>query len=230
MRLTVGPLPPAVYWRRRAVVLGSLLAVIVLVTYSCGGSGGADPAARTAGATASPAPDTAAGTTAPPADAARQTDEPAQSPAPSAPASPAAPDGQATGGPPDPGVCTDDEIRVTPVPATGQLPAGAPLDISLKIKNISQRTCRRDVGADQQELYLKEQGGAEKIWSSDDCGGIRGTNVESFTPGFERAYEVSWTGQASTNCKDRPVPEPGAYDLFGRVGTKRSNPVTLTLT
>ena len=37
MRTTVGPLPPAVYWRRRAVVLGAVLLVALLWFVSCGG-------------------------------------------------------------------------------------------------------------------------------------------------------------------------------------------------
>ena len=38
MRTTVGPLPPAVYWRRRAVVLGALLLAAVLLFVACGGN------------------------------------------------------------------------------------------------------------------------------------------------------------------------------------------------
>ena len=38
MRLTVGPLPPAVYWRRRAVVLGAGLLFLIVLLYSCTGS------------------------------------------------------------------------------------------------------------------------------------------------------------------------------------------------
>jgi len=37
MNLTVGPLAPAVYWRRRAFVAGALLVVVLLLVYSCGG-------------------------------------------------------------------------------------------------------------------------------------------------------------------------------------------------
>ena len=40
MRLTVGPLPPAVYWRRRAVVLGGVIAVIFTLTYACSSAAG----------------------------------------------------------------------------------------------------------------------------------------------------------------------------------------------
>ncbi|PWU56344.1 hypothetical protein DLE60_26410, partial [Micromonospora globispora] len=48
MRLTVGPLPPAVYWRRRAVVLGAGLLFLIVLLYSC-----SDPG-RNTGGTAKP--------------------------------------------------------------------------------------------------------------------------------------------------------------------------------
>src|SRR5690349_13528445 len=41
MRLTVGPLSPNVYWRRRAVVLAGALVVVLIIAYSC--SGGDEP-------------------------------------------------------------------------------------------------------------------------------------------------------------------------------------------
>ena len=38
---------------------------------------------------------------------------------------------------------------------------GAVVDLQLKIKNMSDRTCSRNVGADLQEIFIKS--GAEKI-------------------------------------------------------------------
>lgn len=215
MRLTVGPLPPAVYWRRRAVVLGSALLVVILLAYSCGGSGDEGSNAKNAGATTSPPPSSVAPSK-PPATPSQPS---AQSPT-TASAAPAV----------DPDLCTDSELQVMPVPASQQVPRGATVQITLKIKNVSKRTCSRDVGADLQELYIVARSGGQKIWSSDDCGGLRGNNVESFPPNIEHAYTVNWNGLATTNCKDRPTPEAGEYQLYGRVGTKRSAPVTLTLT
>jgi hypothetical protein len=46
----VGPLPPSVYWRRRAIVLGVPLVLILAVAYSCSGSG-SKPAAHTSATT-----------------------------------------------------------------------------------------------------------------------------------------------------------------------------------
>ena len=65
---------------------------------------------------------------------------------------------------------------------------GAVVDLQLKIKNTSDRTCSRNVGADLQEIFIKS--GAEKIWSSDTCGKVQGSDVQSFTPNFERSYQV----------------------------------------
>jgi hypothetical protein len=229
MRLTVGPLPPAVYWRRRVVVLGAGLLFLIVVLYSCGGSGNS-----TAKQSASPTPTVESPsspvltpeTGAPPADSGPPP-PPADAPAPttdtpsvSAPAPPAG------------SSCTDAEMSVTPVPSQTSAKRGATIDLQLKIKNISQRTCSRDVGPDPQEIYIKL--GAQTVWSSDTCSISRGSRIESFTPGFERTYQVSWNGKDAGKCAEGvasgPTPNAGDYQVFGRLGAKRSDPVKLTIT
>jgi hypothetical protein len=231
--MTVGPLPPAVYWRRRVVVLGGLLLVIILLAYSCGSPGKSDASSNKAsttgiGSSASVGtqtePSTTAGSVTPTADATTTA-----GPTVSATKGDAAPDGGASPSV-DPDLCTDDEMLITPVPASKQVPAGATLQLTIKIKNKSSRTCKRDVGADLQELYIVVGAGAQKVWSSDDCGGARGNDVAQFTPNFERAYSIVWNGRYSTTCTSQKVPTPGEYQLYGRLGTERSAPVTLTLT
>ncbi|MGK5672484.1 hypothetical protein ACSNOB_06530 [Micromonospora sp. URMC 106] len=239
MRLTVGPLPPAVYWRRRAVVLGAGLLFLIVLLYSCTGSdrnagrsGDAQPSAGAASPGASPeatgpvlspqtgepSPGASGGPgAADPSGGTTTTDTP-----PPAPVVPAA----------DDGTCTDAEITVTPVALPTSVVRGAVVDLQLKIKNRSERTCSRDVGADVQELFIKS--GAEKIWSSDTCGTGKGSDVQSFTPGFERSYQVGWNGRDSSKCASGvaagPNPPAGTYQVFARVGTKLSEPVKLTVT
>ncbi|SCL40096.1 hypothetical protein GA0074692_5595 [Micromonospora pallida] len=128
--------------------------------------------------------------------------------------------------------CTDAEISVTPVVAPSSVRSGGSVDLQLRIKNISDRTCRRDVGADLQELFVKS--GAEKVWSSDTCGTAKGSDVQSFTPNFERSYQVTWNGQDVSQCANgvangKPAPA-GTYQVFGRLDTKLSSPVKLTIT
>ncbi|GAA4564666.1 hypothetical protein GCM10023176_11150 [Micromonospora coerulea] len=242
MRLTVGPLPSAVYWRRRAVVLGAGLLFLIVLLYSCTGGD------RNTAATPGPSATSSA---------------PSSTPEPSGPVltpqsgGPSASSGDSGGGPGgseggeggpagagtattgapaapvvDDGTCTDAEILVTPValPATAQ--RGTVVNLQLKIKNKSQRTCSRDVGADLQELFIKS--GAEKVWSSDTCGTGKGSDVQSFTPGFERLYELGWNGRDTSRCANGVAAGPyapiGAYQVFARVGTKLSEPVKLTIT
>ncbi|MEU4566396.1 hypothetical protein [Micromonospora sp. NPDC023956] len=241
MRLTVGPLPPAVYWRRRAVVLGAGILFLIVVLYSCSGSGD-----NTASPERSPTPTPSAGDPAPTGSvltpqsgeppASAEPDVPGgggpggggpgtSSGAPPAPSGPVVPAGGANG-------CTDAEISVTPVVAPTSVRSGGPVDLQLRIKNTSDRTCTRDVGADLQELFVKS--GAEKVWSSDTCGTAKGSDVQSFSPGFERSYQVTWNGQDTTRCANGlangdPAPA-GTYQVFGRLDTKLSAPVKLTVT
>ncbi|MEU7981055.1 hypothetical protein AB0B63_21305 [Micromonospora sp. NPDC049081] len=242
MRLTVGPLPSAVYWRRRAVVLGAGLLFLVVLLYSCTrsgdtgttrGAGGPTSAPAAGGASptvASPAPGSASpsGAAGAPDSSAASSAEPGTNSAPSAdppaPASPARVD--------DDGTCTNSEVQVTPVALPAEVRQGAPVDLTLKIKNTSQRTCSRDVGADVQELFIKS--GAEKVWSSDTCGTGKGSDVQSFTPGFERTYQLTWNGMDASRCSQGvasgPNPPAGTYQVFARVGTKLSEPVKLVVT
>jgi hypothetical protein len=233
MRLTVGPLPPAVYWRRRAVVLGGLIFVMIVFYASCGGSGGSE-AGKKNNTSARPSA-TAADTPTATASAAATTDPPVVVEPPDEGGDPTA--GQAPGPPPGPpappqtGPCTNDEMALTPVPAKTSIKAGTPMDIRLKIANASSRTCARDVGADLQELRIVR--GAETIWSSDHCGAARGSDMRTFTSGGEREYMVTWNGRSSSKCTQGvpagPVPLAGDYQVLGRLGTKLSEPIKLVL-
>ena len=230
MRLTVGPLPPAVYWRRRAVVLGAGLIFVLVLFYSCNGlDSGATP--RHSGSSPSP-------TVKPTAVLTPETDSP---PPPDTDGGdePDAPAATTSGpvdmpAPPPPGeeACSDSEISVIPVPERTSFKRGVTIQLRLKIKNISNRTCSRDVGADLQEIYIRL--GVKLVWSSDTCSTVRANDVESFPPSLERDYQVPWNGRDVSRCANGAAsgdaPEAGEYQLFGRLGTKHSDPVRLTIT
>ncbi|WP_406078074.1 hypothetical protein [Micromonospora sp. NBC_00858] len=235
MRLTVGPLPPAVYWRRRVVVLGAGLLFLIVLLYSCTGSGrsgGKPQAGATSTSTATPGPGGSVltpQTGAPPASGSADPDT--GEPSPEITSNVVPPD--AAAGSVDDGTCTDAEISVTSVAQPTSVQRGAVVDLHLKIKNTSDRTCSRNVGADLQEIFIKS--GAEKIWSSDTCGKVKGSDVQSFTPNFERSYQVGWNGRDTTRCDNSglaagPFPPAGTYQVFARVGTKLSAPLKITIT
>ncbi|AGZ46520.1 hypothetical protein AFR_41330 [Actinoplanes friuliensis DSM 7358] len=243
------------YWRRRAVVLGALLLGVIVLFVSC--SGGDDDTKKRggSGSVSSQGPTPAPGASTP--------DDPEPSftdPGPGAgnPSLPDPGDLTATGpaskpsagagtDPNDPagddttdaniaaaagGTCTDAEMSVTPVPSTTTVRRGAPLAIRLKIKNISARTCTRDVGADLQELYIEQ--GVQKMWSSDTCSTVKGSEVRSFPPNGEREYNVTWNGKQANKCSAGlaagTAPAAGEYSLRGRLGAKVSAAVALDIT
>ncbi|WP_412737805.1 adhesin [Krasilnikovia sp. MM14-A1259] len=236
MRTTVGPLPPAVYWRRRAVVLGAVLLGVIVLFVNCSGS---DQGGKQANAAGSQAPTPAPATTTPSDQPSFADAEPGDGPSlpdpsdlttpPAAPPSAAAgnvPVTAAAGGP-----CTDAEVVVVAAPAATTIKRGASIEIKLKIKNVSARTCARPVGSDAQELYIDQ--GAQKVWSSDTCSTTNQPEVKSLTPGTILDYRVTWNGRMATKCEAGqavgPAPNPGQYEVHARLGTKIGPPVVLTI-
>jgi hypothetical protein len=253
MRTTVGPLPSAVYWRRRAVVLGALLLGVIVLFVSC--SGGDDKNTKrgtgAASRTSMPAPAKSTPDATPSFSDANPNAGPSL-PAPGdlqsgQPSLGGTADGSGTGSSSGPGqnpdgtnananapsgdTCADAEMSVTPVPAATSVKRGSPLTIRLRIKNIGSRTCKRDVGADPQELYIDQ--GARKYWSSDTCSNLHGSDVETFQPGAVREFTVTWNGRQTSKCSGGlaagPTPIAGNYEVRGRLGVKISDPAILTI-
>jgi hypothetical protein len=243
-----------VYWRRRAVVLGALLLVVIVLFVACSGGAGKDhnrgKGASSPTSRAAPAPSTPDNT---PSFSDANPNAGRSLPAPgdidsgqpnlgdgtvdcTGDGSPNGagqnPDGtNANANAPSGENCADSEMSVTPVPAATTVKRGTPLTIRLKIKNIGTRTCKRDVGADPQELYIDQ--GARKYWSSDTCSNVHGSDVETFAPGAEREFTVTWNGRETSTCSGGlaagPAPIAGQYEVRGRLGVKISNPVGLTI-
>ena len=249
MRTTVGPLPPAVYWRRRAVVLGALLLVVIVLFVAC--SGRDDTNSKQGRNTSSQYPIPAPASSTPDEEPSFSDAKPGGGPSLPAPGdlssqqptlgdgvgASGAPNGQGQAGTnanvtaPTGATCADAEMSVIPAPASTTVRRGTPVAIRLTIKNISARTCSRDVGADPQEIYIDR--GPRKYWSSDTCSTARSSDVRQFPPGAERQYIVTWNGRQSSKCVGGqaagPAPIPGQYEIRGRLGTKVSDPVILTI-
>jgi hypothetical protein len=223
MRLTVGSLPASVYWRRRAVVLGVLLLVVIIMWTSCSGPSKSD-ASKNAGVTTtespSPEPSPAASILTPTIGGSTTS-----SPTLFAPPATGDPGGSAAAVT----TCADTDLLLTAQPETALAPNGAYIKFFLKIKNTSGRACTRNLGADHQELYL--QSGTTKAWSSDVCQAVHGSELVTMAPNIEHEYSVNWNGLASNNgCTNRKPPGIGKYELFARLDTKISAPTTVQLT
>ena len=134
----------------------------------------------------------------------------------------------------DPDACADDEMLIVAEAQETTFAGGTPVRFTIRIRNDSERTCNRDIGGDQRELYLRQDSGtASRLWSSRDCGGPTGSDVKELTPAFETDHWVEWNGRSSDTCDEsEPGGEllpPGEYQLVARLGTAYSEPLTITI-
>jgi hypothetical protein len=222
MRLTVGPLSPNVYWRRRVVVLAGVLAVVLLITYSCSGDDepGKKPAANPATTGTSTETSTAQAL-------------PTITPNASEPSSGRPVTGGGTGvtGEGATGeTCTDTELLVTAASEKNSLRQSEPVTFSIRVKNVSTRLCSRDLSAQAQELYLEQN--STKQWSSDACNNATSTaDVRRLKPNDAQQFNVSWNGQGTADgCTNRQLLKAGTYQLRARLGNIISEPETITIT
>jgi hypothetical protein len=233
MNLTMGPLPASVYWRRRALLAAAVLVVIVLAMTMCGGPGssGATNAAAGTAAIASPTTSTAPtpghttqglapiiGGSAGPTGSTSAAPPPVATPPAARPSQPPAPVPT--------GPCQDGELSVTsgisPTPGV----YGGTFTLTLAVRNISARSCARDVGAGPQELRVLQAG--KLVWSSDDCGGPQSSDVRTFAPNIEARFYVSWNSYRVLphDCQlTGPPAAPGAYQVVARLGSLLGAPV-----
>jgi hypothetical protein len=228
MNLTVGPLPPAVYWRRRALVLGVVLLVVVLFVAMCSGSGESKSGA-TAPTTASP---TATSTIQRPViDGVPPSSAAASASSPSSPSS-ASPTTGAPAGPPS--ACLDSEMSLTVIVHVRK----DDVELQMKVKNISNRACSRDVGGTPQEIHVTTAAAQPTdpvVWSSDFCqAGNPQPDVRTFNPGIESILPVNpvlWSRRYVTaGCKAGNPAPLGAYAAVAKLGTLSSPAVPFTLT
>ena len=223
----VGKLPAAVYWRRRLTVLALVLAVL-------GGAGylgfllltGRDvepAAAASTGATRSPVRPPALERVVPSFESLSTPTPPTVLAADTVPA-PAAPPAPAPGD-----ACSDDmitlEVRTPPVVALGSKPT-----FELLVANVSAVPCVRSLDKGLQELLLLDLAGT-RVWGSNDCFPEASTDSRTLAPGETVAFPVIWGGLTSepTCTAARAAPPAGAYLLRGRLDTKISADVPLTL-
>ncbi|VXB95019.1 hypothetical protein [Frigoribacterium sp. 9N] len=206
----VGPQPPSVYWRRRAVLALGLIAVVVIIVLIVvrPGSGSAEPGA-------------AATTSSPPADAAPS--EPAATETAPAADATADPADTSTEGASDAATCSTRDIELKPVTDKTSYAATELPQISMSITNSGRADCSIDLGSAQQTLVITS--GEEQYWSSKDCQ-VNGTNqVVTLTAGQTLSTPpIAWdrTRSSADTCEStsrEPVTAGGAtYRLAVSVG------------
>lgn len=194
-------LPARVYWFRRALVLGTALALVFAVVHLATGSGSGptgDPVGPGLGA------EVVSGRTTP-------SPEPVD-PAPLGPSATktgSSKSGSATSDQvPSSGPCSIDDITVTPVRATSR--AGSTIPVGLRLTGI-RPACTFTVAPST--LAVKITKGDRRLWSSQDCPSAvqrRQVVVRSSAP---TTVQVRWSGRTSTGSCSRSNAwvAPGKY-------------------
>jgi hypothetical protein len=204
----VGPLPAAVYWRRRALVLTLLLSLL-----GGGGWAGYDLLTRPAGTAGTVVAASSAPLRPPPIPALEHV-------------TPVVADVVL---PPRYDRCPDAAIavRVTGPPA---VPAGTPATFQLVVTNTSASPCLRALDRGLQEVALLDAAGA-RVWDSNDCVPLTGSDDRTLAPRQPVSFPIAWKGLTSDpHCTAPPSPPaPGTYVLRGRLDTAVAPGVPLSL-
>lgn len=182
--LTRGPLPAKVYWRRRALVLGTALALVFAVGRLLGGgSDGAsdDPAAQQVAGRPSGSPTSTSSKAAEPTKKARP-NQPISPPTSRAPEL-AVPDGP----------CVDDDVLVTPV--ITEAVGGGDVAIQLDVRTVVDEACTWRVSP--AHLTVAITSGADDIWSSQQCPKAIPVQDLVVRSAVSAAITVVWNGKRS---------------------------------
>ncbi|CAM4477689.1 hypothetical protein NONI108955_32935 [Nocardia ninae] len=222
-----GPLPPEIYWRRRALAIGALVVALALViwlvlTVSRGGDSPGDSKPVAASSSSS--------TASKPADASTtKAAEPSESgtPAPSSAASSASNEPAAGAG-----QCPDQSLAIKisvdqPTYRVGEQP-----NFRIVITNISSVMCQRDMNLAQIQASVLSLDGQRRFWTSSDCSPVDESNARNLKPGEQALFTVRWSGTTSQQgCVGERVPVPaGAYQVIAQFGSLHSSPEPFNLT
>ena len=222
----VGPLPAAVYWRRRLVVLALLLAVLAGLAWLTVSllAGRSESGSASVSGTAQPSELPALERVVPPVSTFRAPGTTTVTPPvvqPPVEVKPAAP---APGGP-----CPD-EVLDLEVRTPGRAAVGSKPTFELVVVNTASVPCVRALDKQLQELVMVDAAGA-RVWGSNDCFPETSDDSRTLAPGETVVFPVVWGGLTSepTCTAPRNPPAPGSYLVRGRLDTVVSGDAPLTL-
>ena len=209
-----GSEPESVYWRRRGIVAGAVLAVVLLIVLGLSALGGG---AEEQGVEADASPGEW------------------QAPSPSStvqrpyiPETPTAEPTEAeTSSAPPVAACPADDLMLQVVAAFGEIRSGSEVPVSVLVASGADTACT----ADLREVAVELASGADVVYSTAHCETSQGEEVE-LSGGQGQTVELTVDGLASEEgCRGarRELPA-GDYELRARLGEAVSAPTTLTLT
>lgn len=224
LRNPTGPLSPSTYWRRRVLLLGVLLLVVVGFAWACTRNSGAEQKPTSAVGTPSDLPTIPSDTTSPtptptPSLTASGTGTPTD-PASTSPARPTSPKPSTKNGKV---LCPVGDLRVSV--RTDQKfysPKQQP-KFTLILVNVHKTSCYVDLGS--QALGVTVYSGSDRVWSTMDCAKGPASRLRKLHSGGVYTVSATWNRVRSVKgcAKTTVTARPGYYVLDGRVGKAKPN-------
>lgn len=234
-----GPLPPEIYWRRRALAIGvglvALLLLVWIVTSLRGGDDSPEASTAAASSTLSASSTSAAAKSSASESSGSEsasessgTESSGESSTSATESGSGAPSSTPASGAPavPPGQCPDQSLALKATVEQPTYPAGQEPVFGIVITNISTGPCERDLGAGLQQALVYSLDGAQRIWSNADCYPSATPDMRTLAPGQQAAFTVKWSGTSSApECAGERTPvAPGAYTVVAQLGALRSAP------
>ncbi|MEV3937789.1 hypothetical protein AB0K52_17630 [Glycomyces sp. NPDC049804] len=213
-RFVKGSEPESVYWKRRAIVAGAVLAFVLLVVVGLSALGGGEekPEAEADAAQNEWVPPSSDSTVNRPYLRETPSAEPSEEPSPTEPAV-------------EP--CAAEDLMLQVVAAFDEARSGSEVPVSVLVASGADTACT----ADLREVAVELTAGADVVYSTAHCETPQGEQVE-LADGAGQTIEFTVDGLASeAECAGarRELPA-GEYELRARLGDAVSSPTTLRLT
>lgn len=195
-------LPAAVYWRRRAVVFGTPVVVLIAIVALFSGGGSKAPQATLSARTTPPSSAPTSATTSHPTSAGSQAVDPNAVPS---------------------GPCPASSIQVTPSITNGI--AGQPIEIDLALST-TQTACTFAMSGSNVAIKILSSGNS--LWTSQDCANVVPAGSITLRNAAPMTVALSWDGhQSNGSCgATNPWVGPGSYSVIASV--IGSTPTTTT--
>ncbi|MEV0688027.1 hypothetical protein AB0I35_29580 [Nocardia sp. NPDC050378] len=209
-----GPLPPEIYWRRRALAIGVIivaLAIVVwLVTLVARGGDSSGSSAAASSTTVASTPQISSATSSAAASSSVTSTSAAASTTSAVPEPAAQP-------------CSDQSLALKVTVNQPTYRVGDQPGFGTVITNISTAACSRDLGAGPQFLVFTLDG-QRRLWASNDCTPDGPPEVKTLKAGEQLSYKGTWFGTTSQpQCAGERLPVPaGAYMVVAQLGSIRS--------
>lgn len=219
----IGREPAATYWRRRALLLVAVLAMLFAVSRACAGDASGADGARRRGTGESISGPTAAEPT--------PTSTPTRGPGVGPTGGPGDGTGQPTTGPSEgvvagggvvPGYCQDVNLRLSIEPDKNTYKPDEQPRFTVQILNVGAGACRFEVGPKGWSVTVMS--GQTRIWNSDDCAKTEESLLRTLQPIDPYPVTITWDRvRSKKDCPpDQPLAAPGTYSVVANAGAVES--------